>query len=165
MSCSKCIVDWLIRIHVWWSRCTDRYQLWDKPFSKVNNRRKKTTLSNFFLMCWHISWVFSPKCKMYLVCMCFFYLAFSQSRSTFICLLVSFFLECVYVWFLFMECCLVLSFQRFVCTSKMSKLFFHIRMTCNFDSIGNIEILFDYIFFLVCQTRHKFKWDLNRTHW
>lgn len=49
MSCSKCIMDWLIRMHVWWSRCTDRYQLWDKPFSKVNNRRKKLLCQTFFL--------------------------------------------------------------------------------------------------------------------
>lgn len=125
MSCSKCILDWLIRMHVWWSRCTDRYQLWDKPFSKVNNRRKKLLCQTFFLC---VGTFLQSSVRNNVSCMyvCFFYLAFSQSRSTFICLLVSFFLECVYVWFLCMECCLVFS------------------EICLYLVFGNVEAIFPY---------------------
>lgn len=165
MSCSKCILDWLIRMHVWWSRCTDRYQRMGQTIFKSKQQKKK----NYFvkLFSYVLAHFFSLQSEiMYLVCMCFFYLAFSQSRSTFICLLVSFFLECVYVWFLCMECCLVFS------------------EICLYLVFGNVEAIFPYqndmyfrfdwkywntfrlrFFFLVCQTRHTFKWDLNRTHW
>lgn len=139
--------------------------VWDKPFSKVNNRRKKLLCQTFFL-CVGIFLQSSVRNNVSCMYVCFFYLAFSQSRSTFICLLVSFFLECVYVWFLCMECCLVFS------------------VICLYLVFGNVEAIFPYqndmyfrfdwkywntfrlrFFSLVCQTRHTFKWDLNLTHW
>lgn len=77
---------------IWSSRCTDCYQQWDKIFSKVNNR-KKTTLSNFFFVCWHFS---GFGLKIRFTC---FYLAF-QSMSIDIYLSFRFFFPRIYlvVW-------------------------------------------------------------------
>lgn len=148
---------------MWWSRCTDCYQQqWDQPFSKSKQPRKrqKKLLCQTLFLCWHISQSSARKSILY-----FLYLQLRQSRSTFIC---SFFLVfsssnehffSILEWNA-MSSCLCCPYRDLFVLGiwiRVDDLFLHIRMTCTFNSIGNIEILVDSLFVCsfirpVCQT-------------